>query len=109
MSTFCKSAELDKICPSLDFSLTFFCVTIYSYKMSKKEKLLLKARRSPDGLHFQELETMLNGLGWIMDRQRGSHKVWISPGGTIVPLQSKSGKAKGYQVKQILLIIDGEK
>lgn len=76
--------------------------------MSKKEKLLEKARNNPNGLNFNEFETLLQMCGWTFDRQTGSHRVWYSPGGERLPIQPKGSNAKGYQVRQFLRILDQE-
>lgn len=76
--------------------------------MSRKEKLLTKARNNPAGLNFQEFESLLNLCEWRLDRQEGSHRIWISLQGTRLPIQPKGNKAKGYQVKQFLKIFDAE-
>ena len=84
-------------------------VTEYSCIMNKREKLLTKAQRAPNSLLFDELEVLLKQQGWEFDRQKGSHRIWISPGKTVVPLQPDGKHAKGYQVKQVLLIMEREK
>ena len=70
--------------------------------MTRREKLLEKARRNPGGLSFEEFETLLQQCGWIKDRQSGSHRIWYSPAGTRLAVQPKGDKAKGYQVEQFL-------
>ncbi|QTA84168.1 type II toxin-antitoxin system HicA family toxin [Desulfonema magnum] len=71
--------------------------------MTKSEKLLSKARNNPSGLSFSEFERLLSHNGWTFDHQKGSHRIWRSPGGTRLPVQcSSGGKAKGYQVRQFL-------
>ena len=74
--------------------------------MGKIEKLYLKAKTNPSGLSFAEFEVLLDRNGWTFDRQSGSHRVWIAPDGSRLPIQSKGGVAKGYQVKQYLRIQD---
>jgi predicted RNA binding protein YcfA (HicA-like mRNA interferase family) len=75
--------------------------------MGKKEKLLEKARNNPKGLSFKEFENLLVSSGWIMDRQSGSHKIYYSQNGIRLPIQNRHGKAKEYQVKQFIKIIEG--
>jgi len=70
--------------------------------MSKKEKLLDKARRNPQGLKFGDFETLLKQCGWTFDHQRGSHQIWYSPGRYRLSVQNRKGMAKGYQVRQFL-------
>ncbi len=77
--------------------------------MAKKEKLLEKAQNNPSGLRLSEFETLLKACGWLLDHQRGSHRIWYSQQETRLPIQkSKDGKAKGYQVRQFLRIYDEE-
>ncbi len=76
--------------------------------MSKQEKLLQKAKNNAGGLHFNEFVKLLNNYGWILDRQRGSHQIWISPKRHRLPIQEKNGTAKKYQVEQFLLQLEVE-
>ena len=76
--------------------------------MSKREKLLTRARRTPDGLLFDEPEPLLKQQGWELDRRKGAHRVRISPGRKGVPLQPDGKRAKGYQVKQVLPVMERE-
>ncbi len=77
--------------------------------MSKRDKLLEKAKANPKGLRLAEFETLMNQRGWMFDHQTGSHRIWYSPEGKRLPVQeAKSGKAKGYQVKQFLVIYEEE-
>lgn len=77
--------------------------------MTKRDKLMKKAESNPNGLRFSEFETLMEQQDWVLDRQKGSHRIWKSPQGTPLPVQEgKSGKAKGYQVKQFLSIMEDE-
>lgn len=82
--------------------------TIYSYTMNRREKLLEKAKRTPDKLTFDELEKLLKSQGWTFARQKGSHRIWISPENELVPIQSFGKTAKSYQVRRILFIMERE-
>ena len=70
--------------------------------MSKIEKLIIKARNNPNGVSFDEFCTLMSRCSWILDHQTGSHQIWYSAKGHRISVQNKSGKAKGYQVKQFL-------
>ncbi|PHV61598.1 type II toxin-antitoxin system HicA family toxin [Cyanobacterium aponinum UTEX 3221] len=71
--------------------------------MSRKQKLLDKAKNNPKGLSFDEFETLLNLYDWIFDHQTGSHRIWYSSKKARLSIQpTKNGKAKAYQVKQFL-------
>lgn len=76
--------------------------------MTRREKLAEKARDNPDALSFQDFETLLGQSGWVFKRQTGSHRFWKAPSGEILPIQPKGGKAKGYQVKQALKIMENK-
>lgn len=84
-------------------------VTVYSYIMSKKEKLLEKANNNPAGLSIDEFRTLMKHQEWILDHQKGSHQIWYSPKYYRLSVQDKNGKAKGYQVKQFLERLEEEK
>jgi predicted RNA binding protein YcfA (HicA-like mRNA interferase family) len=78
-------------------------VTIYSYIMRRREKLITKAGDNPKGLSLSEFQTLLSQSGWVLDHQTGSHQIWYSPGHYRLSVQEgRSGKAKGYQVEQFL-------
>lgn len=81
---------------------------MYSYKMSQRDKLPAEAKRTPDKLTFEELERLLKSGGWTFARQKGSHRIWISPKNELVPIQSFGKYAKSYQVRRILFIMDRE-
>lgn len=70
--------------------------------MSKKEKLIEKAKNNPDGLSFDDFCALMKHQEWILDHQRGSHQIWYSPKSFRLSVQNRNGKAKGYQVKQFL-------
>ena len=70
--------------------------------MRRIERLLAKARNNPNSLNFREFETLLHQSRWVFDHQTGSHRIWYSPQGYRLPIQSKRGQAKGYQVREFL-------
>ncbi len=70
--------------------------------MSKKDKLLAKALRNPQGLKFSEFEALLKQCGWTFDHQKGSHQIWYSLKRHRLSIQNRKGMAKAYQVKQFL-------
>jgi len=78
--------------------------------MTKRQKLLARARNNPKGLSFGEFQTLLRQVEWQLDHQKGSHQIWYSPDGYRLPIQeAKDGKAKGYQVEQFLMHYEGSK
>lgn len=75
--------------------------------MSKFEKILIKLLRgsSDANFSFDELTSLLERLGFEF-RIKGSHHIFYKRGvEEIINLQSKSGKAKPYQIKQVRNII----
>jgi predicted RNA binding protein YcfA (HicA-like mRNA interferase family) len=72
----------------------------------KQEKLLKKAWNNSGDLAFADFETLLKQIGWVFIRQAGSHRIWKSPNGKMLPIQPDGSKAKEYQVKQLLRIMD---
>jgi predicted RNA binding protein YcfA (HicA-like mRNA interferase family) len=74
------------------------------------DRLLERARSHPAGLSFRDFERLLEHCGWRKVRQVGSHRVWRSPAGRMVPIQPTHGgkDAKEYQVRQFLKQYDKE-
>lgn len=75
--------------------------------MATCDKLLQKATNNPTGLRLNELCRLAECYGFIHARTRGSHHIFKCPGRKeVVNLQpDKNGKAKPYQVRQILAMI----
>ena len=61
-------------------------VTEYSYSVTKRAKLLAKARANPGSLSFSEFEALLMHCGFVFKRQTGSHRIWLSPTRRVMPL-----------------------
>lgn len=80
--------------------------------MASCEKLLDKARRSPSNLTFDEICKLAECEGFLAHPKNGtSHAVYTHPKlgntpGSLMNFQSRKGKAKPYQVKQLLDAID---
>jgi len=80
--------------------------------MTRKEKLLEKARNNPSGLSFVDFVTLMKQSGWVLDHQTGSHQIWYANLGKNIAIthrisvQNRNNKAKGYQVKQFLSALD---
>ena len=66
-------------------------------------ELLVRARAAPASLRFAEACTLAECLGWVLARQRGSHRIFKRPGTVqLINLQDVRGMAKPYQVRQLL-------
>lgn len=76
--------------------------------MSKRAKLLAAIRNNPNNVRFEDLVSLITGLGFVKARQAGSHMMFkhsAHPEAHIT-LQDSKGKAKPYQVRQVLEVID---
>ncbi|MDD2734817.1 MAG: type II toxin-antitoxin system HicA family toxin [Desulfuromonadaceae bacterium] len=75
--------------------------------LEKLHKLYGKCELSQSNVSFAELCKLAEIVGFIFDRQNGSHRVYRHekfPG--IMNFQDVKGKAKPYQVKQLLNFIN---
>ena len=71
------------------------------------DKLLDQARRSQNNVRFADVCALAECYGFVFDRQNGSHRQYIRPGyAARLNFQNDKGKAKPYQVRQLLKIID---
>ena len=75
--------------------------------MSRWTKVLDQVRRTPRNVRFADLCGLVERVGYELDRTRGSHRHYRKPGYPGINLQAaKGGKAKHYQVRQVLAILD---
>ena len=76
--------------------------------MGKAKDILKQMYQSPKGIRFKDLCTVCDYY-FGEARQRGSsHRVYKTPwpGDPRVNIQNNRGKAKAYQVKQVLMAIE---
>ena len=76
--------------------------------MAKIEAILTKMQRTPKGISFQDLCRVCD-FYFGEARQRGSsHHIYKTPwqGDPRVNIQNDKGKAKAYQVRQVLKAIE---
>ena len=77
--------------------------------MAKIEKILEKMRRNPAGIRFEDVARVCTHFFGEARNDSTSHHVYKMPweGDPRVNIQrGKDGKAKAYQVKQVLMAID---
>jgi len=80
--------------------------------MAKCEKLLDKARNSPNNYRFSDLCKLAECFGWKFRRQDGtSHRQYSNPSlesasGGYMNFQDMNGKAVPYQVRRLLKAIE---
>jgi hypothetical protein len=76
--------------------------------MSKVEDILAQIYKSPNNVRFKDL-CMVCDYYFGEARQKGSsHRIYKTPwqGDPRVNIQNNKGKAKAYQVKQVLMAIE---
>ena len=73
----------------------------------RKRKLLQKALSSPKNVRFSEMVTLVEAFGFRLSRIKGSHHIFVHPQvGELVNLQNVGGKAKPYQIRQFLRLVE---
>ena len=76
--------------------------------MSKIDQILEQMRQSPNGIRFADLCRICDHFFGEARQRKSSHRVYKTPwqGDPRVNIQNAKGKAKSYQVKQILKAIE---
>jgi predicted RNA binding protein YcfA (HicA-like mRNA interferase family) len=73
----------------------------------KKSKLLQKLLSGSRNIRFSEAAECAEMFGFRLERIKGSHHIFVHPDvAELVNLQDVKGKAKPYQVKQLLQLIE---
>lgn len=73
----------------------------------KKRRLLRKAVSSPKSIRFKELVALTEAFGFRLNRISGSHHIFSHEDiPEIVNLQEAEGKAKPYQIRQLLKLVE---
>ena len=72
-----------------------------------KRKLLAKALAGSKNLRFSDLVALVEAFGFYLSRVNGSHHIFVHAKlQEIVNLQEINGKAKPYQVRQFLRLVE---
>ena len=76
--------------------------------MTSIEDSLAKMRRNPNGVRFKQLTKVCDHYFGKPRKSGTSHRVYKTPwaGDPRVNVQNSKGKAKAYQVRQVLMAID---
>jgi hypothetical protein len=76
--------------------------------MTKFDALLIQMHRNPKGVRFSELCRICDHFFGEPRQNKSGHRVYKTPwqGDPRVNIQNDKGKAKAYQVKQVLLAIE---
>jgi predicted RNA binding protein YcfA (HicA-like mRNA interferase family) len=72
-----------------------------------KQKLLAKALSGSKNIRFHEAMALAEAFGFRLSRVRGSHHILVHSGvRELVNLQEVGGKAKPYQIRQLLELVE---
>lgn len=72
-----------------------------------KRKLLRRALSGSKNLRFDDMVTLVEAFGFRLDRTSGSHHIFVHPDiRHLVNLQNRRGKAKPYQIRQFLDLVE---
>jgi len=76
--------------------------------MVKKRKLFDKMLNSPQNIRFDEFIILLQAFGFISSRIKGSHHIFTRDDimETLSIQPTKQGKAKPYQIRQFIKLIE---
>jgi len=75
--------------------------------MVKKTKLLTRILNNPGNVKFANLVKIVMAFGFEHDRTNGGHHIFCHPHiPELINLQEVKGKAKPYQVKQFIALVE---
>jgi hypothetical protein len=76
--------------------------------MAKIEDILAQMKRNPKGIRFSDLCKVCEFYFGEARQNSSSHRVYKTPwqGDPRINIQNKKGKAKAYQVKQVLQAVE---
>ena len=76
--------------------------------MAKTEDILLQMKRNPNGVRYNELCKVCDYYFGKGRQTSSSHPIYKTPwqGDPRINIQNYKGKAKAYQVKQVLMAIE---
>lgn len=73
----------------------------------KKRKILQKLLAGSKNVRFSELVALVEAFGFHLSRINGSHHIFVHPQvPELVNLQEVDGKAKPYQIRQFLQLVE---
>ena len=75
--------------------------------MGKKQKLLKRLLAGSKNVAFADVVSCIEAFGYRLDRINGSHHIFVHDKvPEVLNLQNVKGKAKPYQIKQFLQVIE---
>lgn len=73
----------------------------------RKNKLFIKILTSQNYVQFHDMILLIESFGLRLSRHNGSHFIFVHPGiPELVNIQDVQGKAKPYQIRQFLQIVE---
>jgi HicA toxin of bacterial toxin-antitoxin, len=73
----------------------------------KKRKLFQKLMSGSKNISFSDVVLCIEAFGFVLSRVNGSHHIFVHPGiPRLLNLQNVDGKAKPYQIRQFLQIVE---
>ena len=77
------------------------------FQPMNKRKLLKKALAGSKNIRFSEMVALVEAFGFRLSRVSGSHHIFVHPQvPELVNLQDVGGKAKPYQIRQFLKLVE---
>jgi len=76
--------------------------------MAKIDDILAQMKRNPKGVRFADLCKVYENFFGEPRKSASSHRIYKTPwqGDPRINIQNQKGKAKAYQVKQVLLALE---
>ena len=76
--------------------------------MAKIDDILAQMKRNPKGVRFADLCKVCENFFGEPRKSASSHRIYKTPwqGDPRINIQNQKGKAKAYQVKQVLLALE---
>jgi len=72
-----------------------------------EKKILIKMMNSYNNVNLDDLVKVIKKFGFHWQRTRGSHNIFVNNNvNEIINIQNVNGKAKPYQIKQFLKLIE---
>ncbi|MCH8880003.1 MAG: type II toxin-antitoxin system HicA family toxin [Planctomycetes bacterium] len=72
-----------------------------------KRKMLQKALQGSKNIRFSDMVRLVEAFGFRLSRVSGSHHICVHPDlAELLNLQEVDGKAKPYQIRQFLRLIE---
>jgi len=70
-------------------------------------KLLKKALAGSKDIRFSDMVSLVEAFGFVLSRTKGSHHIFTHPDvPELVNLQEVGGRAKPYQIRQFLRLVE---